>query len=51
MHITVLNEVFLTEQHIKRLEKLGKVTLYKDTTTEEEAIERIKNADSIFQRK
>lgn len=45
MKIAVLNECFLNEDHLKRLKTLGEVLVFNDTTTEEQAIERLKGAD------
>jgi len=45
MEIAILNESFLTENHIKSLMKLGKVTIFKNTKNEEEAINRLTNID------
>ena len=45
MKIAVLNECFLNENHLKRLKALGDVEIFNDTTTEEQAIERLKGVD------
>lgn len=45
MKIAILNECFLTEDHITRLKKLGEVSVYNDTDTEEKAIERLKDVE------
>lgn len=45
MKIVVLNECFLNENHLKRLKDLGEVEIFNDTTTEEQAIERLKGAE------
>lgn len=48
MKISILNECFFNNQHIKRLEKIGQVIVYKDTSTEKDAIERMKDADIVI---
>jgi len=45
MKITILNECFFELGHINRLKKLGEVKIYKNTVTEEEVIERLKDSD------
>ena len=45
MKIGVLNECFLNEKHLKRLKALGDVVTFENTTTEQEAIERLKVLD------
>lgn len=45
MKIAILNECFLAEGYMKRLEALGEVVVFGNTRTEDEAIERLKNAD------
>ncbi len=45
MKIAILNECFFTENHLAKLRKLGEVKIHKDTTTEEQAIERLKEAN------
>lgn len=45
MKIAVLNECFLNEDHLKRLKNLGELEIFSDTTTEEQAIERLKGVD------
>jgi len=45
MKIAILNECFFTDEHIKRLKKLGEVTIYDDTDTEEKTVQRLKNID------
>lgn len=45
MKIAVLNECFLNEGHLKRLKALGEVEIFNDTTTKEQAIERLKGVD------
>lgn len=45
MNIAVLNECFLQKEHLKRLRKLGKVTVYPATLSEKEAIARLKGID------
>ena len=42
MKIGILNECFLNEKHLKRLKTLGEVVIFENTTTEQEAIERLK---------
>src|SRR3990167_1820399 len=41
MNISVLNECFLQEKHLKRLRKLGKLSVYSATRSDKEAIERL----------
>ncbi len=45
MKIAILNECFLSEEHLKRLKTLGEVVVFPNTTTEGEVIERLKNID------
>lgn len=45
MKIVVLNECFLNEGHLNRLKALGEVEIFNDTTSEEQAIERLKGAE------
>ena len=45
MKIGVLNECFLNEKHLKRLRALGDVVILNNTTTEQEAMERLKSLD------
>lgn len=45
MKIAVLNECFLKENHIQKLRALGEVLEYKDTTTEDLAIQRLQGID------
>ena len=45
MKIGILNECFLNEKHMKRLKALGEVVIFENTTTEQEAIERLKSLD------
>lgn len=45
MKIAVLNEFFLNEKHLARLKALGEVEVFGDTTTQEQAIERLKGVD------
>lgn len=45
MKIVVLNECFLKDEHIARLQKLGELQIFKETTSEEQVIERLKDAD------
>lgn len=45
MKIAILNESFLTTNHIERLKKLGEVIIYENTNSEEKAIERLQNVD------
>ncbi len=45
MRIVVLNECFLSEDHLNRLKIFGEVIVFDNTTTEDEAIERLKGAD------
>ncbi len=48
MKIAILNECFFTQDHIKRLKKLGEVVIYENTNSEELAIERSKGADIVI---
>lgn len=45
MRIVVLNECFLNSEHLERLKVLGEVEIFENTTTEEQAIERLKDAN------
>ncbi len=45
MKIVILNECFLNENHLERLKKIGELTVYSDTNSEDLAIERLKDAD------
>jgi glycerate dehydrogenase len=45
MKIAVLNECFLNESHLERLKALGEVSVFADTTTEDQAVERLKGVD------
>lgn len=45
MKIVILNECFLNEEHLKELRTLGDVTVYTDTISEKDAIERLKYAE------
>lgn len=45
MKIVVLNECFLSDTHLKRLEALGELEVFNNTATEELAIERLESAD------
>ena len=42
MKIGILNECFLSELYLNRLKAIGEVVVFKNTRTEEEAIERLK---------
>src|SRR5438105_3947775 len=48
MKIAILNEVSLKDEHLKKLRELGKVIVYKNTHTEKEAIERLKDVDVVL---
>lgn len=48
MNITVLNECYLTKSHIARLTKLGRVTVYKETFSENDAIKRLQNTEAAI---
>lgn len=48
MKLVVLNECFLKPDHIARLKALGDVEIFMDTTTEQQAIERLKDADAAI---
>jgi phosphoglycerate dehydrogenase-like enzyme len=43
--ISVLNECFFTEYHIRKLECFGDVEIFRDTDSEIKAIERLKDVD------
>lgn len=45
MKISILNECFLNESHLKRLKALGDVSIYENTDTENLAIERLRGVD------
>lgn len=45
MNIVILNECFFLDHHLSQLKALGNLEVYQDTTTEEDMIVRIKNAD------
>lgn len=45
MKIAILNECFLSDEHLKRLKSLGEVVIFEHTQTEDEAIERLKGVD------
>lgn len=45
MNISILNECFFTKEHLDKLRSFGNLTIYEDTTTEEEAIKRLRDAD------
>ncbi len=45
MKIAILNECFLSAEHLARLKTLGEVIIFPNTTTEDEAIERLKGTD------
>lgn len=45
MKIVVLNECFLNKGHLKRLGILGEVKIFPNTTTFEDTISRLKDAD------
>ncbi len=45
MKIAVLNECFLDESHLNRLRALGEVSVFKNTSSEDEAVERLKGVD------
>lgn len=48
MNIAILNEVFLQPEHIAELEKLGTVTVYEHSETEDTVIERAKGAEVVI---
>jgi phosphoglycerate dehydrogenase-like enzyme len=48
MNITVLNECYLTKSHIARLTKLGRVTVYKETFREIDAVKRLQSTDAAI---
>jgi D-3-phosphoglycerate dehydrogenase len=45
MKIAILNECFLTAEYSHRLKEIGEVLVFENTTTEEQAIERLKDID------
>lgn len=45
MKIAILNECFLNESHLSRLKALGEVEVFENTTTEDQAIEKLKGVD------
>lgn len=45
MKITILNESFLSREHLKRLRKLGALTIYQSTHSERQAIKRLRGVD------
>lgn len=45
MKIAVLNECFFNDKHLEKLKKLGDLTVFKDTKTAGQAIERLKGVD------
>ena len=45
MKIVILNECFFNKDHLARLKKIGELKIYNDTTTEEQVMERLKDAD------
>jgi len=45
MKIGVLNECFLGDGHLNRLKAMGDVVVFQNTTTEDEAIERLQGMD------
>jgi D-3-phosphoglycerate dehydrogenase / 2-oxoglutarate reductase len=45
MKIAILNECFLNEDHLKRLRTLGDVQIFNNTTTKEDAIQRLRGVD------
>jgi len=47
MKIVILNESYISPAQIQRLEQLGEVVQYSDTTTAAQAIERIQGADIV----
>lgn len=46
--ISILNECFLKEEHLNRLKKLGELTVYNDTNSEEKTINRLKDVDIVI---
>lgn len=48
MKIVVLNECFFKKDHIERLKKIGELEIFKDTTTEQQVIERLKDAALVI---
>ncbi len=48
MKIVILNECFFNDEHLQVLQKIGDVTIYDDTDTEEKAIARMKDADIVI---
>lgn len=45
MKIAILNESFLTDRHLATLRGLGELSIYENTETAEEAVERLKGVD------
>src|SRR3989338_8967747 len=45
MTIAVLNECFLQKDHVARLRRLGKVTMYKSTLSEHDAVKRLQGIE------
>ena len=45
MKIAILNECFLTKKHLRKLQNLGKLVVYKNTDSEDKAIRRLKGVD------
>ncbi len=48
MKIVILNECFFSNSHIERLKKLGELSIYEDTNSVEQALERTKDADIVI---
>jgi len=45
MKLAILNECFFNDSHLERLKKIGELTVYSDTNSEELAVERLKDVD------
>ncbi len=48
MKIAVINECFLSEDNLATLKSIGELTVFPHTTTDEDAISRIKGQDIVF---
>ncbi len=48
MNIVSVDNVIIYPKHVTELKKIGNVTIYRDVPTEEEGIQRIKDADIVI---
>ncbi len=48
MNIVILHECFFNEQHLTRLKKIGIVSVYQDTDSEQKAIARLQDANIVI---